>query len=87
MTRGGFRRLAVLNAAEEKPEQAARLWGAAERLRAKIRVPVSPADKEERDRGVAKVRAVLQEAAFAAAWEAGRAMNTEQAIEYALSSE
>ena len=37
------------------------------------------------DKQMASVREALGEEAFAAAWDAGRAMTWEQAVEYALS--
>jgi len=43
-----------------------------------------PKNKEELDRKVATARASLGEEAFAEAWQQGRAMTIEQAIEYAL---
>ena len=58
--------------------------GAASALRESIGSPWSPAEQEEIDQQVAAVREALGEAAFAAAWDAGRAMTWEQAVEYAL---
>ncbi len=43
-----------------------------------------PADRADYDRIVATVRAQLGEEAFAAAWEAGRAMTLDDAIAEAL---
>jgi len=45
---------------------------------------LSPNAKEEVGRMVDKARAILGEAAFAAAWAQGQAIDMEQAIEYAL---
>ena len=78
---------AGLAADQENPERAARLWGAAEALREEIGSPLAPNDREAYEREVAQARQVLGEAAFAAAWEEGRAMTMEQAVEYALGEE
>ncbi len=78
--------LAEVYRGENQLEQAARLFGAAEGLRATISYPLSPFNKRLHDSSVAALRAVLGEAAFTAAWEAGRAMTIEQAIAHALDS-
>jgi len=69
---------------QSQSSRAARLGGAASALRESIGSPRSPAEQEEIDQQVAAVREALGEAAFAAAWDAGRAMTWEQAVEYAL---
>ena len=71
-------------ALDEEPERAARLWGAAEELRQKIGVRPPPASRATYERALAVARAQLGEAAFTAAWAAGRAMTLEQAITEAL---
>jgi predicted ATPase/class 3 adenylate cyclase/Tfp pilus assembly protein PilF len=78
---------AGLAADQENPERAARLSGAAEALREEMGLPLAPNEKEEYDRDVAQVRQGLGEVAFAAAWEEGRAMTMEHAVEYALREE
>jgi predicted ATPase/DNA-binding SARP family transcriptional activator/Tfp pilus assembly protein PilF len=75
---------ANLNAAEEIPEKAARLWGAAERLRDEIGSPILSSDQDEHDQHVTQVRATLDEEDFTQIWAEGRTMQTERAIEYAL---
>jgi non-specific serine/threonine protein kinase len=75
--------LAAVTVAQGEPERAARLFGAGEGLRGAMGVPLHPADRAEHDRSVAAVRAALGEAAFAAAWAAGRAMTLEQAVDFA----
>jgi predicted ATPase/DNA-binding SARP family transcriptional activator len=75
---------AGLNGKAIKREKAARLWGAAERLREEIGSPLRPTDQEEQNGAAAAVRAAIGENAFAAAWAEGRIMTMEQAIEYAL---
>lgn len=64
----------------DQPERAARLWGAAERLRQSIGCRSAPAARATYERAMAAARAQLGEEAFAAAWAAGQAMLLEQAI-------
>ena len=71
---------AHLAAKENRPEQAAVLWGAAERLREEIGYPMPPADREPYDHAVAAARQALGEEPFSVAWGTGRTFNKEQAI-------
>jgi predicted ATPase len=71
--------LAVVAVAQAQPERAARLFGVAEGLREAIGAPLPPAERAEHERSVAAVRTALGEAAFATAWEAGRARSLEEA--------
>jgi hypothetical protein len=67
------------------PEPAARIWGRAERLRDEIGAPMAPLASPWYDRQVAAARAALgDDVAFELAWREGRAMNLEQAVQYAL---
>ena len=77
-------RLAVIAHGRSQLSQAARLLGAATFLRENIGSPRSPGEQEEMGKLTASVRAALGEEAYAAAWESGRAMTLEQAVEYAL---
>jgi len=77
--------------AEKRPEQAARLFGAAQALREAggALVALYPAEQMDYERNVAIARAQLagepgKEGSWERAWEGGRAMSMEQAIEYAL---
>ena len=45
---------------------------------------LSPTENEDEKREIASVQEKLGDDAFALAWEQGRAMTMEQAIEYAL---
>ena len=64
---------------------AARVWGAADRLRAEIGSPVEPNERPAYDLRVAAARAVVgDDAAFDQAWQEGRGLTLEQAIELAL---
>jgi predicted ATPase/class 3 adenylate cyclase len=76
--------LGVLANAQGQPERAVRLLGAAESLRETLGVPSPPWERSAGERRVATARAGLDEAAFAAAWEHGRALSLEQALEEAL---
>jgi DNA-binding CsgD family transcriptional regulator len=61
-------------------DAAARLFGAAAALRQTIAAPVQPADLADHDHAVASVRAALDPAALAAAWDAGGALSVEAAV-------
>jgi predicted ATPase/DNA-binding XRE family transcriptional regulator len=65
------------------PNQAARLFGAAESFQENIGVYMVPPDQKEFDHYVTAVRGQLDEVVFVKAWAEGRAMTLEQAIEYA----
>jgi predicted ATPase/DNA-binding SARP family transcriptional activator len=78
--------LAEVAEALEQPALAARLWGATEALRASSGASLSLAERVRYERSVAAARAQIDEATFAAAWAAGRAMTLEQAVAYALKS-
>ena len=84
----GLERFAEVATAQEQPERAARLLGAAEALRQGLDPPhISLVDRAEYDLSVAAARIELGDEAFAAAWAEGRAMLMEEAIEYALNDE
>jgi ATP/maltotriose-dependent transcriptional regulator MalT len=81
--------LAGVAASQGLPVRAARLWGAAEGMSETYGTQLARAvraliDYEGR---LAVVRSRLDDAAWSAAWEEGRGMNSEQAIEYALEQE
>ncbi len=76
--------LGSVAALDEEPERAARLWGAAERLRQAIGCRPPPAARATYERAMAAARAQLGEDAFAAAWKAGAALTLEQAIAEAV---
>jgi predicted ATPase/class 3 adenylate cyclase len=75
---------AFIATAEEEPQRAAKLFGAAEALREKIGSPMAKYEEAEYDQSVARLRAMLPETEFNALWAEGRAMTMEQAIESAL---
>jgi predicted ATPase/class 3 adenylate cyclase len=77
--------LAAVVAALGSSARAARIWGAAERLRAEVGSPVLPKDKPDYDRRVTAARtAAANDAAFDRAWQDGRALTLEHAVEFAL---
>jgi non-specific serine/threonine protein kinase len=80
----GLEGLADVAAADDQPERAARLFGAAEALRGVLGAPLPPGDRARYDCCVAVTRAALGEEAFAAAWAAGRALSLNQAVDHAL---
>src|SRR5207302_6462528 len=91
MELGGLRRIAdALDAiaaaagGQGHGEPAARLWGAAEYLRETIGMPASRQWRETYARSAVAARHALGEEVFAAAWEEGRALTMEQAIDLAL---
>jgi len=79
--------LAGVATVQAQPARAARLWGAAEALRAMIGAPMRPIERPTHDRHVSAARAQLDEATFAAAWANGRALTIEQVIAYALTTD
>jgi len=66
------------------PERGARLFGAADVLFDASSLVVDPLNRADHDRNLAAARAQLGDDAFAAAWEAGRALTLEQALAEAL---
>src|SRR5262249_18105533 len=83
----GLAEVAALAGTAPGPERAARLLGAAEALRATGGSP-SPAGAEaERERALAALRAQLGEAAFSAAFQAGRSMTIEAIVAAALAAD
>jgi predicted ATPase/DNA-binding winged helix-turn-helix (wHTH) protein/Tfp pilus assembly protein PilF len=76
---------AAVMAAVGKVLHAARIAGAAERLREEIGCPLTPGERIAHDRHMAAARAALgDDAAFNRAWNDGRALSLEQAIENSL---
>ena len=79
--------LAVVAAALGNPLRAARLWGAEERMREEIGLARPAKEQPQTDPQMRDARAAAGDgAAFDRAWQAGRSMPPEQAIEFALSS-
>jgi tetratricopeptide (TPR) repeat protein len=76
--------MAGVRSARGQPEQAARLFGAAEALRETHHASLSRLFRAKHDRDVRATRAALGEEAFASVWAAGRQMSLAEAVSYAL---
>lgn len=76
--------LAGVLAAQGEPTRAARLFGAAEALREAIAFPMEVVDRAELDADVETIHVGSGEVVHSTAWQAGRALPLEQAIEEAL---
>jgi predicted ATPase/DNA-binding XRE family transcriptional regulator len=74
----GIEALAMMVHSQRQVERAARLLGAAARLRQVIGEPVRPSLQPDMDRTLAALRATLGEGAFASAWEEGQTLPLEQ---------
>jgi predicted ATPase/DNA-binding CsgD family transcriptional regulator len=72
--------LAALEAGQEAPSQATRLWGAAEALREAVGAPMYPVDRANYEHARALARVRLGEQAFRAAWAEGRLLTPQQAL-------
>lgn len=72
--------LAGVASLEGQSQRAARLWGAAERLRASMGARPAPASRATRERLMAMARQQLGDAAFEAAWAAGQTLTLEEAL-------
>jgi predicted ATPase/class 3 adenylate cyclase/Tfp pilus assembly protein PilF len=75
---------ATLAAAQGQTERAARLWGAAEALRASSGMPMPPPESANYKHEVASAKTMLDPKRFQAAWRAGKKRTAEQAITFAL---
>jgi predicted ATPase/class 3 adenylate cyclase/Tfp pilus assembly protein PilF len=77
--------LAAVVAALASSLRAARIWGAAERMREEIGSPLPPNVRPRYERSVASARAASEEeGTFDRAWQEGRALTLDQAIALAL---
>ena len=79
----GFGDVAVV---EGNARRAVRLFASAGTIEGDSRA-ITPADEAEQTRYLSLARTQLDEAGFDAAWDEGRAMTLEQAIEYALNED
>lgn len=76
-------RLAEIAMTQGQAKKAVRVFGAAAALRDSIGSVIDPVDQPEYDRTLEVLRGELGEEQYAAAWEEGRLLTVEQAIEYA----
>ncbi|MBV8720447.1 MAG: response regulator transcription factor [Chloroflexi bacterium] len=79
--------LAVVAGLEGRFERAARLLGAAARLRESIGAPAHPVDRADHERTVAASLAGLGQSAYDAAWRAGLSMSLDDVISSAVAPE
>ncbi len=66
------------------PIRAARIWGAAQRLRREIGSPLPPSEQPRHDRELAVARSTVGEEAFDFAWHEGQAMTMERVLQDAM---
>jgi predicted ATPase/DNA-binding CsgD family transcriptional regulator/DNA-binding XRE family transcriptional regulator len=83
----GLGGLAALATTQGRLERAARLFGAAETIRASNPAPIWPAERFEIDRHTELLRARLPAPIRTQLWHAGQAFSIEKAIAYALADE
>ena len=80
-----FMSLGGLLAMTNSPLNAARLWGASEREREVLSLPITPENQKWLTVQVTAARAALNDdAAFDAAWQEGRALTLDDAVALAL---
>jgi hypothetical protein len=70
--------------ARADPVRGAQIWGAAERFREQINAPLTPDDRERYDAQIADTVRESQDDRFRRAWQRGRSLSVEQAIQLAL---
>ncbi|HYI16983.1 MAG TPA: LuxR C-terminal-related transcriptional regulator [Thermomicrobiales bacterium] len=80
----GLEGFAALATIEHQPERAARLYGAAHRLRVTTGFPIAFYQKASLEREVAIARASLGDLAFDEGWRQGTAMSIDEAVAFAL---
>jgi predicted ATPase/transcriptional regulator with XRE-family HTH domain len=79
-TAGCLEAIARAAAQNSRDREAARLYGAAERLRARLGAPLPPSEREDYQNGVERAQALLDPQSFAAEWAAGQELHTEEAV-------
>jgi hypothetical protein len=78
--------IATISRIHEERARAARLFGAAEALRERIGIPMTPLERQEYDHEISDLRAGMDPKVFGAEWEQGRALTMEDAIRFAVKS-
>jgi predicted ATPase/DNA-binding XRE family transcriptional regulator len=76
--------LAQVAAAKGETERAATLWGAANRLRETMNIPLDPSREELYTSLIPRIREQMGDVAFEAAWKKGESMKLEEGIDLAL---
>jgi len=77
---------AFIATAEAQPDRAARLFGSAEALRETLDDKMMPEEKKEYDYHVAALQQMMDPKALQEAWQAGRKMDLDTAVAFALSA-
>jgi predicted ATPase/class 3 adenylate cyclase len=75
---------ALLAKSKEQGQRAARLYGAAETLREKIDIPMTPQERIEYEKELANLRTGMDEKTYKSSWVEGQAMSMDDAIAFAL---
>ena len=76
--------MAFIAKALEQTERAVRLLGAAEALRQKIEIDMTPPERDEYEKEVADLKANMDKNEFVSLWADGRSMTMYEAIELTL---
>ena len=76
--------IAFVAKAQEQPEKALRLLGAAEALRQRIEIDMTILERAEYEKEIADLKAKMGEKEFTSLWSDGRSMTMDTAIELAL---
>ncbi len=79
----GLEATAEIAQGQDQAQRAVQLLGAADALRGQSNAPLSPSDRQRVDKHLSAAHALLGDA-FSTAWDAGRKMTLEQAVDYAL---
>jgi tetratricopeptide (TPR) repeat protein len=79
-----FEGLAQVSAASAEPERAASLWGAANRLREALNVPLESSREDLYTSLIPAARSQIGAEGFDKAWKKGKEMTLNEAIEFAL---
>jgi uncharacterized protein HemY len=79
--------LATVSLGQGRPERAAKLLGAAGRLRATMEAPVLPVDRLEYDGILAALQSAMSDEDFRRAWAVGNSMALQEALATALAEE
>ena len=75
--------LAAIDGSEGRHEEAAQLFGAADKIREDIGTPVEPFNLERYERDVDATRQALGAAAFESQWAEGKALEFSEAVDIA----
>ena len=76
--------IAFILVQKDRPEPALTLLGAAEALRAEVASSMTVPERAEYDQVISVLRTQVDENKFGQLWEAGRSMDNEAAVAYAL---